>query len=179
MGNKWGNCDFSELQELQERLEAFEKDEQQKLYEECSRELAARLLTSVIKLTPTGDYDKPVHFVTKDGKEVNFTPHSGKVGGTLKRGWGVKRKNPGPISINKFVQTLPVKKVGAFYVIDIENNTEYASYVEHGHRTPDKKGFVEGQHFLEKSEQELKAVAPKVLEKIILNKLKEVFGDKD
>ena len=116
--------------------------------EACAKELAARLLAKVIKRTPTGDYSKPVQFTTKNGVKVSFQPKSGKVGGTLKRGWTIGE----------------IRKEGSLYKIDIINPVEYASYVEYGHRTANHSGWVSGQFMMTISEQELQAIAPQVLE---------------
>ena len=66
--SKWGKVDFSELEGL---LRQFEKLDVDKLCRDASKELAARLLALVIPKTPVGQYPKG----------------SGKVGGTLRRGW--------------------------------------------------------------------------------------------
>ena len=68
------NCSVNvkELQNFTKKLEeSFSGSAYDKFLESCAKELAARLLATVIKNTPTGEYPKG----------------SGKVGGTLKRGW--------------------------------------------------------------------------------------------
>lgn len=52
-------------------------------------------------------------------------------------------------------------------MIEIMNPIEYASYVEYGHRTRDHKDWVPGRFMLTISEQEIQAIAPKVLEQKI------------
>ena len=69
---KCGKCDFRELKELKNKIEKL-GDKKAKFMESCARELAARLLASASRHTPTGIYP----------------PGSGKVGGTLKRGWTI------------------------------------------------------------------------------------------
>ena len=130
--------------------------------EACAKELAARLLAKVIKRTPVGDYPKG----------------SGRKGGTLKRGWTTQKSGSGAEglkvrSARKFVDTLKVHKFGGVFVIEIENPIEYASYVEYGHRTATHKGWVPGRFMLTISEQEIQAIAPKVLEKKIMKFLGE------
>lgn len=124
-------------------------------YEACAKELAARLLAKVIKKTPVGLYPKD----------------PSKKGGTLRRGWTGGRKE----SAKVFADTLSVEKNERTYKIMIENNVEYAPYVEYGHRTRGGKGFVEGKHMLEISEKELEAIAPKVLERKLKAFLKGAF----
>ena len=71
---KWGNADFSELKALQEKLQELERIDLDKFCEECSKEMAARLLSFVIPATPLGKYPN----------------ETGKKGGTLRRGWTAK-----------------------------------------------------------------------------------------
>jgi len=115
----------------------------------------------VIKRTPVGQYDNPVSFVTEDGKKVSFTPHTGKTGGTLRRGWTIG----------------PVAKTGDTYEIEVINPVYYAAYVEFGHRTADHSGWVPGRFMMTISEQELERDAPRIIEKALEKKLREVFGD--
>ena len=60
--------------------------------------------------------------------------------------------------------------------IEVINPVHYASYVEFGHRTPSGKGWVPGQYFLTLSEQELRALAPGIIEKKLERLLREVFN---
>ena len=145
-----GGCDFSQWQKLKENLEAT--DEQLNLFiESCAKELAARLLAKVIKRTPVGQYPSS----------------SGKKGGTLRRNWTAGK------SATDYAQSLRVNHFGDTYVIEIVNPTEYASYVEFGHRTRNHAGWVQGKFMLTISEQEIEAAAPAILEK----KIKKVLGD--
>lgn len=90
--------------------------------------------------------------------------------GTLEQGW----------------TTTPLKKTGVQYCIDVINPTEYAIYVEYGHRqTPGryvpqtgkrlKEGWVKGRFMLTISVQELEHQMPSLLEKKLYAKLKEVL----
>lgn len=58
--------------------------------------------------------------------------------GTLRRGWTAE----GPTYVGSWVVTL-------------ENNVEYASYVENGHRTSSHTSWVAGQFFMKKSLNEV------------------------
>ena len=173
-----GKFDFKEIRQFQNQIEQLDKD-RDKLYEDCAKYLAARLLAKVKKRTPVGQYDKPVtfttpagkkvHFTTKSGKEVDFvtknpktitfTPKTGKQGGVLRAGWTAGE----------------VVKTDEGYSIEIVNPTEYASYVEYGHRTANHKGWVPGQFMLTISERELEEQAPKMIEKKISDYLKGAF----
>lgn len=145
-----GGCDFSQWEKLKENLEAT--DEQLNLFiESCAKELAARLLAKVIKRTPVGQYPAS----------------TGKKGGTLRRGWTVGK------SATDYAQSLKVNHFGDTYVIEIVNPTEYASYVEFGHRTRNHKGWVQGKFMLTISEQEIETAAPAILER----KIKKILGE--
>lgn len=149
---RWGKCDFRQLEKLQNQLQALEKSELDVFFVDASKTLAARLLALVIPATPVGTYPKS----------------SGKKGGTLRRGWGAKNAAGG----KSYAQSLPVTKNGSVYTVEIINPVAYASYVEFGHRTV-SGGWVEGQYMLTISEEKLKQIAPSVLEKMLLQKLRE------
>ena len=162
---KWGNCDFSELRKYADKLEKLTDADINDLCVKCSKELAARLLALVIPRTIVGDYPAG----------------SGKVGGTLRRGWTSKThdeaasgkgKNGKPIK--EYVASLPVRKVGNYYIIKIINPVEYSPYVEFGHRTK-SGGWVDGKYMLTISEERLKQIAPRVLEKMLYQKIREVI----
>lgn len=137
---KYGKCDFKELEELKKKIDKTQKS-MDAVMEACAKEVAARLLAAATRRTPTGKY----------------LPGSGKVGGTLKRGWTVGK----------------LEKVGSKYQIEIKNPIEYASYVEFGHRKRNHKGWVEGKFMLTISEQEIQSIAPRILE----NKIKKLLGE--
>ena len=71
--------------------------------------------------------------------------------GTLRRAWSANN--------------IKVSHVGNNYVVEIINPTEYASYVEYGHRTVNHKGWVPGKFMLTISEEEIRQSAPGILEK--------------
>lgn len=180
----WGNCDFRQLQELRDQLGRLQGGELDRFCTSASKELAARLLALVIPRTPVGQYDKPVRFTTADGQEVSFTPHTGKKGGTLRRGWTARTEQEakggtgsGGGRAKAYANALPVTKRGGIYTVEVINPVQYASYVEFGHRTPGGQGWVEGQYFLTISERELQRLAPRVLEQKLRRYLLEVLGN--
>lgn len=147
---KMGKFKVKGLKEFQKSLEKIQDPDA--FVESCAKELAARLLAKVIKRTPVGEYSK----------------ESGKMGGTLRRGWtGGKRA-----SAQTYAESLTIQHVDDTYIIEIINQVEYASYVEYGHRTANHKGWVMGQFMMTISEQELETIAPKVLENKIKKYLK-------
>ncbi len=77
-------------------------------------------------------------------------------------------------------------KSGSGYEAEIINNTNYASYVNYGHRqTPGryvpaigkklKKGWVDGKFFIELSVAELRGITQPLLEKRLRKHLEEAF----
>lgn len=149
-----GSFRFDGINRLYEQLEDADKVVEE-FINACAKELAARLLSKVIKRTPVGQYPSG----------------SGKVGGTLRRGW-TAGKGQGAKS---YAQSLQVHHFGGHYVIEITNPVEYASYVEFGHRTANHSGWVEGKFMLTISEQEVQAAAPAILERRLQQKLGELF----
>lgn len=98
--------------------------------------------------------------VVKRTPTGTYPKETGKKGGTLKRGWTVGE----------------IEKHGGVFHIEVINPTEYASYVEYGHRTRDHKGWVEGKFMLTISEQEIERDAPVILQKKLQKYLKEALG---
>lgn len=90
-----------------------------------------------------------------------YPTSSGKAGGTLRRGWTIDPK---------------VTKRGPVYEIEVFNATNYASYVEYGHRTRNHTGWVPGQFFMTIAADEVEALTPKILEKRIMQHLGEIFN---
>lgn len=147
---RMGNFNIDGLKKFRDELNKLQDPD--KFVEVCAKELAARLLRMVVKRTPVGEYPKS----------------SGKKGGTLRRGWTGEKRS----SAQNYADSLTVHHFGDTYVIEIVNPVEYASYVEYGHRTANHKGWVKGGFMMTISEQELKKIAPKVLE----NKIKKYLG---
>lgn len=85
--------------------------------------------------------------------------------GTLRRAWSEENSN------------IYVEHNGNEFVCEIVNSTSYAIYVEYGHRTRNHDGWVNGRFMLEKSTLELDNKAPKIIEKMLMKKLGEIFND--
>lgn len=150
---RWGRVDCSKLRAFVQAVDKLSGPEMDQLCIDCSRALAARLLALVIPRTPVGKYPAG----------------SGKVGGTLRRGWGAESGG----AAAKYAKSLRVQKIGNAYTVEIVNPVDYASYVEFGHRTVNG-GWVEGRYMLTISEERLQSIAPTVLESMVLKKLREV-----
>lgn len=74
-----GKVDAGELKALRDKLQQFSKPEREAFFEDCTKNLAARLWQKVDKNTPVGVYPKK----------------TGKTGGTLRRGWTLKINKSG------------------------------------------------------------------------------------
>lgn len=73
--------------------------------------------------------------------------------GNLRRNWG-----------GSAGYDMQVNHTGSGYEVVITNNTEYASYVEYGHRTRNGGGWVKGQFFMTISEQEIQSQAGSIVQ---------------
>lgn len=104
-----------ELEKLQKQLEELEKGKaRDKFFEDCAKEMAARLLALVIHKTPEGVYPDD----------------SSRKGGNLRRGWTGGKKT----DAEAFAKSLEIEKSGKTYTIIVENNVEYAPFVSHQHK---------------------------------------------
>lgn len=200
---RWGQCDYRQLQRLQQELQRFQTAELDAFCRKASAALAARLLTRVIKRTPvgvapnlgartvkvTGQSGKKYKMLTRAG-EIYENYWAGYMGGTLRRGWTAKTEQEAqsgggqdPVA---YAASLPIAQNGGTYTIEIVNPVSYASYVEFGHRQQPgryvpalgkqlKVAWVEGRFMLTMSEQEIKALAPGVLQQMLEQALREVF----
>ena len=169
---RMGKFDCKGLKDFQKQLEKLQNPDD--FVESCAKELADRLLQLVVKRTPVGDYSHEVEVTAKrdsknhkkgDVYKKKVNP-SGKMGGTLRRGWTNGER------VTTYAAYIPIHHFGDTYVIEIVNPVEYASYVEYGHRTANHSGWVKGHFMMTISEQELEKIAPKVLE----NKIKKYLG---
>lgn len=149
---RMGRFNHQGLIDFQKKLEKINQNEVDAFLEDCAKELAARLIRMVVKRTPVGKYPKG----------------SGKKGGTLRRGWTGNQKQ----GAKSYAESLTIRHEGDSYIIEIVNPVEYASYVEYGHRTANHSGWVDGVFMMTISENDLKDIAPKILE----NKLKKFLG---
>jgi len=147
--------DFKDVEKFRDRLDTASQSDIDFFFENCAKELAARLLAKVIKRTPVGQYPKS----------------SGKVGGTLRRGW----TNGENSNASKYAESLKIEKKTGYYEITISNPVEYAGYVENGHRTRNHKGWVKGLFMLKISEEELRVQSPLILQKKMEQYLRSVF----
>lgn len=169
--SRMGDFNLEGLKKFRDELNKLQNSDD--FMEICAKELAARLLSMLVKRTPVGDYSHEIEVTAKrdsknhkkgDVYKKKVNPN-GKMGGTLRRGWTGQKTS----SAQEYANSLLVHHLGDTYVIEIVNPVEYASYVEYGHRTANHKGWVKGKFMMTISEQELEKIAPKVLE----NKIKK------
>lgn len=174
MTNCWGDCDYRQLKRLRENLGKLQSVDLEQFCREVSRELAARLLALVIPRTPVGNY-KGGSYSCAGGQTHKGGKVPGKVGGTLRQGWTARDGSKSAGGAKGYANSLPVERAGNAYRVEVMNPVEYASYVEFGHRTANGKGWVKGHYFLTISEQELKDLAPGLIERKLNRLLQEVF----
>lgn len=102
-------------------------------------------------------------------------------GGTLRRGWTAKTEEEAKTSetnpsVSAFVDSLTISKKGENFEITVLNPVHYASYVEFGHTQQKgryvpalgkrlKSSWVKGRFMLTISEDEIRKIAPALLEK--------------
>lgn len=166
--------DVSALKDFKQRLGTLTDSQVDAFMNRAVRECANWLLSLVIPRTPVGK----VH------------------GGTLRRGWLNNTGNQAGKGAGTNVSASQITaransmnvergKRGS-YSVTVTNPVYYASYVEYGHRqTPGRyvpaigkrlvKSWVEGQHFLKLSEEELREIAPEMLEELLNEFLRTVF----
>ncbi len=157
----WGRADFEQLKDLQKRIQKLESAGVEAFCERAAKMLAARLLSKVIRRTPVGKYD------------------TGRVGGTLRRGWTAKTHAEADSgrrgNVAQFVDGLEVRRLGKLYQLEIINPVNYASFVEFGHRTRGDS-FVPGRFMMTISADEVDGQAQSLLNKEVDKLFKEAFG---
>ena len=99
----------------------------------------------------------------------------------------VKKRTPTDTgNLRRNWQATGVTKQGFNYTIEVINQTDYAVYVEYGHRQQPgryvqalgrrlKKSWVPGKFMMTISAQEIQRRAPQIVEKFIAKKLGEYF----
>lgn len=146
MGNVRVN--FSSLEKFKGDIEKLAQSDMQSFYESCAKELAARLLSKVIKRTPA-------------------------ITGSLRRGW-TSYDNIEVIKRGNCYQITIINSMEYASYVEYGHRQEPGRYVPAiGKKL--KAGWVPGKFMLTISEQELQSEAPAVLEKKLANLLKEAF----
>jgi len=176
-------ADTAGLKKFRDNLAKLSKAQVSEFTEEAVKDLAARLLAKVIKLTPVGKkpdgMKETIEVTGKSGKKKLFLTAraaalqrawAGYVGGTLRRSW-----TDGELA-----------KSGSTYSVEVFNPMEYALYVEYGHRgvmVPELKRVLHtdtrwtpGRFMLTISERELQRDAPGILQKKLTAFVKGAFN---
>lgn len=154
-----GRVDLRQLKAFERKLAKLATADYEKFCEDCAKELAARMLGKVIRITPVDD-------------------------GTLIRGWTAKThaeaesgKGNGK-NVKQFAESLTVKKNGDVYEIEVINPVSYSTYIEFGHRTSNHQGWVNGRFMMTISADQVEQQAPAILERKLYTLLREAFdGD--
>lgn len=184
MSKKWGTIQYADFEKLQKRLEELDESAMDEFCRNTAKELAARLLAKVKERTPVGKrpkFDKKTEKVKgENGKTKSFLTADGEryekywkgyTGGTLRRNWTCD---------------FNVVYRGKEYRINVYNPTEYAIYVEYGHRQTVgryvpalgktlKKGWVEGRFMMTESVSELEKQMPVIIERKLQKFIKDML----
>lgn len=117
--------------------------------------------------------ENTTHDVTADllANTVDNTPYRTH---TLQRGWigqtgGGSKPSSG--KVKNYSESLKVKKNGSKYSVQINNRTDYAIYVELGHRTRSGHGWVKGWFMLTNAIEDTQ----KNIKRIVEPRLKEFY----
>lgn len=140
------NVDIQELKRLRDRVKAVTEFEIEEFNRDVAKELANRLLSKAIRLTPVDT-------------------------GRLRKGWTGEKQQ----AVQAYVDSLTINKVGDTYTIELTNPVYYAKFVEYGHRTSNHASWVPGAYMMTIAEQEVKSLAPRLIQERIEAKLREVF----
>ena len=181
---KWGKTDYKQFEKMKKQIDDLVAGQWDEAMRRVANRVAQILINRTKKLTPvgkkpkldgamsaqvTGSSGKSRSFLTKNGA-IMQQYWSGYTGGKLRDSWGVK-----------------VTQQGKNFVIELSNDTIYASYVEYGHRqTPGryvpalgktlKASWVNGKFMMTKSVSEVERKVPKMLEQELYQTFREVFN---
>lgn len=140
-----GDFDFSQFLDFANNFHAHTERDIDFIFD-VMNQLGNLMITEVKGRTPVGQYDNSVFFVS-NGKLLVFEGKGSiKQGGELRRNWVLDG----------------VSATGGGYSVTISNNTEYAGFVEDGHRTVNG-GWVEGQFFLKLTMEDIMDQLPKIV----------------
>ena len=157
------SAEYSQLVEFKEQFDAAIKERDAEI-EKAVLEMADYLIATVTPLTPVyapKEINGQTYHAYQKGRK--------RVGGDLRKHWADDNKN------------LKVSRNRNAYTVEIVNNSEYALFVEEGHKqnvgqrfpvfvdgklrmATHKKAYVKGQHFLRKANSKLRKKAPSILE---------------
>jgi len=196
---RWGKADFKQLEQLNKKLEKLSRMDFDRFCRDAANQIAEMLWNKVKKRTPVGvppKFDGPktvkvrgedyiTQVANKNGEKV-FRKRKGKRYSLMSRNEAIRKKYWGEYkggTLRDAWHVLPVEKRGDAYYVTVVNNTEYAAYVEYGHRqTPGryvpalgkklKASWVKGRFMLTISSQEVETQAPTQLERMLYTFLK-------
>ena len=182
---KSGSVDYKELQEFSK---AFAKTvgefESGQVFDDALREIGKKHLGRLVRNTPYGVYPSKITFITRrggDGLPFTFAIKP-KRGGTLKKAWVGKSGTgiPTQAEINAKAASVRVIKRGNTRSITFYNRTQYASWVDKGHRLchpPGAQyGWVAPRNFVLNSEVATESEMPKIIERKMRAALKKRGG---
>ena len=182
--------DFRELEAFRDKIAELAEGKCSEFCDDCTKELAARLLAKTVRRTPVGkkpeigeeDYidDKgKAHYVWNKQKMTTAVEGvSGKKkkmlsakGAQYQQNWNGYQGG----TLRRGWTTEPLTRSGAQHNINVINPVPYASYVEFGHSQEPgryvpaidrklKKSWVRGQFMLTDSVKEINRKAPQIVQ---------------
>jgi len=190
MGSQ-SSVDIRQLYNLKARLDKLATVDSVKISEEAVKEIAQRMLATVVKRTPvgrkpmfkgengnvlpkvakvTGTSGKKAKMLTREGAILEAY-WAGYVGGTLRRAWTVTS----------------VVRSGDTFIIEVFNPIIYAQWVEYGHRqqvgryvpaigTRLTTPWVEGKFMMTLSAQKIDKQKDAIVRKIMKKHLEEAIN---
>lgn len=149
------SIEFGDVTSFKNALNGITKEEKKReLSEKCLKSLATNFLNIVIPLTPVGVYPSG----------------SGRVGGTLRRGWTCitheEAENGKERSVSSKVSKIPCVRKGNQTIMTITNPVEYAMFVEYGHMCQNGTAVV-GRLMKTIAEQKLKSNAENIVKSTV------------
>lgn len=161
-----GNVEFigNELKAWKDSMKLLaQRQTEQMIMTDVLSELAREIIEDLKRNTPIGEPDYKIHLNKDDDP------------GELQRAWDKDNVN------------LKIKRTNTGYAVTVVNNTQHASWVNYG-RVQNKPGryvwhigaklkrsYVEGQHFLEKTETEFSFKMDSIAQSKIEAWLRTVF----
>ncbi len=119
------------------------------------------------------DFHRKVMRLNGAQRDEFFTSTLNELGARLLRKTKIKTPVGKTRMLRRGWKVDPAGKTASGYQITISNPIEYASYVEYGHRTRNRRGWVNGKFMLTKSKSEIKSIMPGLLNRRLTRYLSE------
>ncbi len=151
----WGKCEFSQLKNLANNVQALNDGVANEFTKDIANEIAMRLLRRIKQKTPVGQYT------------------DGRVGGTLRNGWAI-----GQITQKGYSYTIEI-----INPVEYASYVEYGHRQTPGRFVPAigkklKKSWVKGRFMMTLSFKEIDQLTPSIVSAKVWEELKRCFDVK-